>query len=108
MNVFTAQLKQNLNGFLKVLFRLYNVSLPVYECYLFATVDAVLAQDRSAACGHPHSSQCVAVNLILLDHSLALLMLKHTAASSVRHFRREQLKLLFTLLEISSFHRNFK
>lgn len=44
--------------------------------YLFATVDAVLAEDRSAACGHPDSSQRVAVNFIFLNHSLAFLVLK--------------------------------
>lgn len=40
-------------------------------------MDAVLAEDRGAACGHPHSGQCVAVNLVLLDHALAFLMLEH-------------------------------
>lgn len=45
--------------------------------YLFATVDAVLAEDRGTACGHPDSSQRVAVNFILLNHSLAFLMLKN-------------------------------
>lgn len=54
--------------------------------YLLATVDAVLAEDRSAACGHPHSSQSVAVNLVLLDHSLAFLMLKHKAQRNVKTF----------------------
>lgn len=44
--------------------------------YLFAAVDAVLTEDRSAPCGHPNSSQRVAVNLVLLNHSLAFLMLK--------------------------------
>lgn len=40
-------------------------------------MDAVLAEDGSAARGHPDSCQCVAVDLVLLDHSLAFLMLKH-------------------------------
>lgn len=44
--------------------------------YLFATVDAVLAEDGGAPRGHPHSGQCVAVNLVLLDHSLAFLVLE--------------------------------
>lgn len=63
---------------------LYNVEPCSF--YLFATVDAVLAEDRSAACGHPDSSQCVAVNFVLLDHPLAFLMLKHKAGSAVKHF----------------------
>ena len=47
--------------------------------YLLATVNAVPAEDRSAAGGHPDPSQRVAVHLILLNHPLALLMLKaHT------------------------------
>lgn len=50
--------------------------------HLFATVDAVLAEDRSAACGHPHSSQRVAVNLVLLNHPLAFLVLEHGARCS--------------------------
>lgn len=43
--------------------------------YLFAAVDAVFSEDRGAACGHPDSGQRVAVNLILLNHALAFLML---------------------------------
>lgn len=53
--------------------------------HLFATVDAVLAKDRSAPCGHPDSSQCVAVNLVLLNHPLAFLMLKHKNRSSCQN-----------------------
>lgn len=45
--------------------------------YLLAAVDAVLAEDRRAARGHPHAGQGVAVDLVLLDHPLALLMLEH-------------------------------
>lgn len=52
--------------------------------YLFATVDAVLAEDGSAACGHPDSGQCVAVNLVLFNHPLAFLVLKHKAESAVK------------------------
>lgn len=63
--------------------------------YLFATVDAVLAEDRSAACGHPHPGQRVAVNLVLLDHPLAFLMLKHRAGSAVKHFWYRKFKLLW-------------
>lgn len=44
--------------------------------YLFATVDAVLAENRGAACGHPDTSQSVAVHLILLNDPLTFLMLK--------------------------------
>lgn len=51
--------------------------------YLLSTVDAVLAENRSATCGHPDSCQCVAVNLVLFNHPLAFLMLKHKAGSSV-------------------------
>lgn len=40
-------------------------------------MDAVLAQDRGAARGHPDAGQRVAVHLVLLDHPLAFLMLKH-------------------------------
>lgn len=45
--------------------------------YLLAAVDAVLAEDRRAARGHPHAGQRVAVDLVLLDHALALLVLEH-------------------------------
>lgn len=45
--------------------------------YLLAAVDAVLAEDGRAARGHPHAGQRVAVNLVLLDHALALLVLGH-------------------------------
>lgn len=45
--------------------------------YLLAAVDAVLAEDGRASCGHPHAGQRVAVNLVLLDHALALLVLGH-------------------------------
>lgn len=45
--------------------------------YLLAAVDAVLAEDRRAASGHPDASQRVAVHLVLLDHALALLVLEH-------------------------------
>lgn len=66
----------------------YGASFRLAECeamlfYLLAAVDAVLAEDRSAACGHPHSSQRVAVNLVLLNHPLALFMLEHGAESAV-------------------------
>lgn len=53
--------------------------------YLFAAVDAVLTEDRSASCGHPDSSQRVAVNLILLNHSLAFLMLKKKKGRTTDH-----------------------
>lgn len=71
----------------------YEATFRLAECeavlfYLLAAVDAVLAEDRSAACGHPHSSQRVAVNLVLLNHALALFMLEHGAESAVSHFRR--------------------
>lgn len=59
-------------------------------------MDAVLAEDRSAARGHPDSSQRVAVNLVLLNHPLALLMLTHKAGSAVKHAFNEE--------ESSSFH----
>lgn len=39
-------------------------------------MNAVLAEDRSAACRHPHSCKCVAIDLVLLNHPLAFLMLK--------------------------------
>lgn len=45
--------------------------------YLLAAVDAVLAEHWRAARGHPHTSQRVAVDLVLLDDALALLMLEH-------------------------------
>lgn len=60
-------------------------------------MDAVLAEDRSAARGHPDSSQCVAVNLVLLDHSLAFLVLKQTSAVSKTY--DGTLSFLFMLLE---------
>lgn len=65
-------------------------SFKLRECeavlfYLLAAVDAVLTEDRSAACGHPHSSQRVAVNLVLLNHPLALFMLEQGAESAVSH-----------------------
>ena len=44
--------------------------------YLFAAVDAVASQDWRAARGHPHPRQRVAVDLVLLDHPLALLVLR--------------------------------
>ena len=71
----------------------------VWPCsfHLFATVDAVLAENWSAACGHPDSSQRVAVNLILLNHPLAFLVLKHKAGSAVKkkkHLTGGVLKLL--------------
>lgn len=47
------------------------------QLYLLAAVDAVLAEDRCAARGHPHAGQRVAVDLVLLDHALALLVLEH-------------------------------
>lgn len=53
--------------------------------YLLAAVDAVLAEYRSAACGHPDSSQCVAVNLVLLDHPLAFLVLKCKKGTTVEN-----------------------
>lgn len=40
-------------------------------------MDAVLAEDRRAARCHPHTRQRVAVDLVLLDHTLALLVLEH-------------------------------
>lgn len=48
-------------------------------------MNAVLAEDGSAACGHPDSSQCVAVNLVLLNHPLAFLVLKHKAESAIKN-----------------------
>lgn len=56
-----------------------------HDCafYLLAAVDAVLAEDGSAARGHPDSSQRVAVNLVLLNHPLAFLVLQHRAGSAV-------------------------
>lgn len=45
-------------------------------------MDAVLAEDRGAARGHPHSGQRVAVNLVLLDDPLAFFMLKHQQPSA--------------------------
>lgn len=45
--------------------------------YLLAAVDAILAKDRRAARGHPHTGQRVAVDLVFLDHALALLVLEH-------------------------------
>lgn len=49
-------------------------------------MDAVFAEDRSAACGHPDPGQRVAVNLILLDHPLTFLMLKYKGESGVKTF----------------------
>lgn len=56
--------------------------------YLLAAVDAVLAEDGRAARGHPHAGQRVAVNLVLLDHALALLVLGH-AKSKKREKKKE-------------------
>lgn len=54
-----------------------NQIINVSSCfYLFATVNAVLAEDGSAACRHPHSCKRVAIDLVLLNHPLAFLMLK--------------------------------
>lgn len=54
-----------------------NQIINVSSCfYLFATVNAVLAEDGSAACRHPHSCKRVAIDLVLLNHALAFLMLK--------------------------------
>lgn len=55
---------------------------PAGSSHLFAAVDAVLAEDRRAACCHPHSGQRVAVNLVLLDHPLTFLVLEERAGWS--------------------------
>lgn len=52
--------------------------------YLLAAVDAVLAEDGRAARGNPHAGQRVAVNLVLLDHALALLVLGHAKRKKKR------------------------
>jgi len=43
--------------------------------YLFAAMYAVAAEDGGGASGDPHTSQRVRIHLILLDQTLALLML---------------------------------
>lgn len=43
--------------------------------HLFPAVYSVSAEYRCAARGHPNTSECVTVHLILLDHTLTLFML---------------------------------